>query len=143
MRAIFLFRALLSHVTLNNATWRIRKSEKVWHWSHWTRWNDVTWPRSGCQEAIHGNPLFFWRKVILLDGPDNWRSYIQKSEFIYHPRHQKNDGGNMVWSMVLPNGLLFYKILCRDFKSPTYIDLLCDTIVPICKLNYGNNFWFQ
>ena len=49
----------------------------------------------------------------------------------------------MVWAMILPNGLISYKILCRDFKSPTYIDLLCDTIVPICKLNYENNFWLQ
>jgi len=45
--------------------------------------------------------------------------------------------------MILRNGLLSYKILCKDFRSHTYMDLLYDTIVPICKLNYGNNFWLQ
>ena len=28
-------------------------------------------------------------------------------------------------------------------KSPTYIDLLRRSIVPICKFNYGQSFWFQ
>jgi len=49
----------------------------------------------------------------------------------------------MVWAMVLPNGLLSFKILDRQFNSPKYICLLSETIVPMCKLNYGNNFWFQ
>jgi len=87
--------------------------------------------------------IFSDEKWFSLDGPDDWRTYVQKSEFIYRPRHQKKGGGIMVWAMVLPSGLLSYKILCRDFRSPTYVDLLCNTIVPICKLNYGNNFWFQ
>jgi len=45
--------------------------------------------------------------------------------------------------MVLPNGMLSFKILDRHFNSPKYICLLSETIVLICKLNYGNNFWFQ
>ena len=49
----------------------------------------------------------------------------------------------MVWAMVLTNGLLSFKVLQRDFKSPKYIDLLSKTVVPICKLNYGSTYWFQ
>lgn len=87
--------------------------------------------------------IFSDEKWFSIDGPDDWRTYAKKSEVIYRPRHQKKGGGIMVWAMVLPNGLLSYKILNRDFKSNAYIDLLCQTVVPICKLNYGKNFWFQ
>ena len=78
------------------------------------------WRRSGCQETIHGSGPF---------------SFI---EFIYRPSPQRKGWDIVVWAMVLPNGLLSY-----NFKSPTYIDLICDTIVHICKLSYGYNFWFQ
>ena len=49
----------------------------------------------------------------------------------------------LVWAMVLPNGLTSFRILQRNFKSPAYIDLLSKSVVPIYKLNYGNNYWFQ
>jgi len=87
--------------------------------------------------------IFSDEKWFSLDGPDDWRSYVQKSDVIYRPRHQKKGGGIMVWAMVLPNGLLSYKLLNRDFRSPSYIELLSRTIVPISKLNYAENFWFQ
>ena len=48
----------------------------------------------------------------------------------------------MVWAMIMPNGLLSYNLLNRDFKSHAYIQLLGQTIVPIYKLNYGNNLWY-
>ncbi|MGL4390516.1 MAG: transposase, partial [Carnobacterium maltaromaticum] len=87
--------------------------------------------------------IFSDEKWFSLDGPDDWRTYVKKEQINYRPRHQKKGGGIMVWAMVLPNGLLSYKILNRDFKSPAYLDLLCRTVVPIGKLNYGNYFWFQ
>ena len=137
MRAIFQFRALLLHV-ISNKTWWIRKSEEVCHWSHWTRWNDVTWQRSGCQETIHGSTPFFRTRsgsplMDLMTGDHEIRIHLSSDS-------PKKDGCIMVWAMVQLNGLLSYKILCRDFKSPTHIDLLCETIVSICKLNYGNEF---
>jgi len=87
--------------------------------------------------------IFSDEKWFSIDGPDDWRSYIKKAETIYRPKHQKKGGGIMVWAMALPNGLLSFRILDRDFKSQKYIDLLSETIVPICKLNYGDTFWFQ
>ena len=87
--------------------------------------------------------IFSDEKWFSLDGPDDWQTFVYQNEKIFHPRHQKKGGGVMVWAMVLPNGLLSYRILDRDFKSGKYIELLCQTVVPICKLNYGNTFWFQ
>ena len=49
----------------------------------------------------------------------------------------------MVWMMVLPNGLLSFKIIEGKFNSIKYIALLCNSIVPIMKLNCGNDIWFQ
>jgi len=87
--------------------------------------------------------IFSDEKWFSIDGPDDWRSYVSKNEISTRPRHQKKGGGIMVWAMVLPNGLVSFKILDRGFKSPKYIELLSETIVPICKLNYANDFWFQ
>ena len=49
----------------------------------------------------------------------------------------------MIWIMILPNDLLSFQILNRDFKSLTYIDLLSQTIVIIIKFNYRQSFWFE
>ena len=87
--------------------------------------------------------MFSDEKWFSIDGPDDWRSNVKKKESIYRPRHQKKGGGIMVWAMVLPNGLMSFRILQRQFKSPVYIDLLSKSVVPICKRNYGNNYWFQ
>jgi len=53
--------------------------------------------------------IFSDEKWFSLDGPGDWRTYVQKSEIIYRPRHQKKGGGITVWAMVMPNGLLSYK----------------------------------
>jgi len=74
-----------------------------------------------CKCTIVSDEMWF-----SFNGSDDWILYVQKSEFIYRPRHQKKGVNIMVWAMVLPNSLLSYKILCRDVKSPTYIDLLRD-----------------
>jgi len=49
----------------------------------------------------------------------------------------------MVWAMVLSNGVLSFRILNRYFRSHSYMDLLRRSTVPICKLNYGQSFWYQ
>lgn len=45
--------------------------------------------------------------------------------------------------MVLPNGLLSYKIIEGKFGSKDYKQLLIHNAIPIIKLNCGDNFYFQ
>ena len=54
----------------------------------------------------------------------------------------EKDGGIIVWTTILPDCFLSFKILNRNFKSPTHIDLLCQTSVVIYKLNSGHSSWF-
>ena len=86
-----------------------------------------------------GTNHILWWKVVLY----RWAWWLEviyeKNELVHRPRHQKKGGG----IMVLPNGLTSFRILQRQFKSPAYIDLLSESVVPICKLNYGNNYCFQ
>lgn len=87
--------------------------------------------------------MFSDEKWFSLDGPDGWSSYMYEDEVCHRPKRQKNGGGLMIWAMIQPNGLICHKILERNFKSENYIQLLSGTAVPICKLNYGQTFWFQ
>ena len=70
-------------------------------------------------------------------------TYIDKNDVNLREKRQCKGGGLMVWLMVMPNGLLAHKIIVGKFRSKDYIDLLSTTIVPISKLNYGDDFIFQ
>lgn len=87
--------------------------------------------------------IFSDEKRFSLDGPDNWNSYIGKNECIIRQKRQCKGGGVMVWIMVLPNGLLCHKIIRGLFNSNDYMKLLKDVTVPIAKLNFGDDFYFQ
>jgi len=87
--------------------------------------------------------IFSDEKRFSLDGPDNWMTYLLKNEKINRERRQCKGGGVMVWLMVMPNGLLAHKIIDGKFRSLDYIELLRTCVVPISKLNYGNDFFFQ
>lgn len=87
--------------------------------------------------------IFSDEKWFSFDGPDGWSSYVYESDVCIRPKRQKNGGGVMIWAMMLPNGLIAYRLLNRTFKSQNYIALLAETVVPICRLNYGKNYWFQ
>jgi len=50
------------------------------------------------------------------------------------------DGSVLVWPLVLPSGLLNYRIV-KDYLNPDkYIELLQTTGVPIMKLDYEDYF---
>lgn len=87
--------------------------------------------------------IFSDEKWFSFDGPDGWASYMYPNEEANRPKRQKRGGGVMVWAIILPNGLISYRFLNRSFKSTDYINLLQNVVVPIAKLNLGNNFWFQ
>jgi len=87
--------------------------------------------------------IFSDEKRFSLDGPDNWMTYIGRNEIIERNMRQCKGGGVMVWLMVMPNGLLSYKIIEGKFDSKDYLALLKTSVVPISKLNYGMDYFFQ
>ena len=87
--------------------------------------------------------IFSDEKKFNLDGPDSWKSYMEKENKIFRGKRQCGGSSVMVWMMVLPNGLLSFQIIEGHFNSIKYINLLCKFIVPIIKLNFGDNVWFQ
>ena len=87
--------------------------------------------------------IFSDEKRFTLDGPDNWLTYVYKDRRILRQRRQCKGGGVMVWLMVMPNGLLSYKFIEGKFSSNDYVDLLRTSAVPISKLNYGEDYFFQ
>ena len=87
--------------------------------------------------------IFSDEKWFSMDGPDGWSSFVYPNDIGNRVKRQKNGGGVMIWAMIMPNGLISYKLLDRNFKSSNYIDLLSHTVVPMCRLNYDDNYWFQ
>ena len=49
----------------------------------------------------------------------------------------------MVWCMITPNSLISYRIISGKQNSSKYISLIKDVLIPISKLNLGNNFIYQ
>lgn len=89
------------------------------------------------------NTIFSDEKRFSLDGPDDWRSYMSKNDLNIRQKRQCGGGGTMVWLMVMPNGLLAHKIIFGKFASVNYIELLKQMVVPIVKLNFDENIYFQ
>lgn len=82
-------------------------------------------------------------KKFNLDGPDNWCTYMSEKDEYFRESRQCKGGGIMVWLMVMPNGMLAHRIIEGKFKAINYIQLLQESVVPILKLNYGNNACYQ
>jgi len=87
--------------------------------------------------------VFSDEKRFTLDGPDDWQTYVMKTEAIVRNKRQCKGGGIMLWLMCMPNGLLAFRILNGTFNSDNYIKLLSEMAVPILKINYGTNFYYQ
>lgn len=87
--------------------------------------------------------VFTDEKRFTLDGPDCWCSYVRDSKCLTRQKRQCHGGGIMVWLMTFPSGILAYRVLQGKFDAIQYIKLLQDMIVPIIKLNCGNDFYYQ
>ena len=66
-----------------------------------------------------------------------------KSDNIVRNKRKCKGGGIMCLLICMPNGLLVYRILIRTLNSDKYIQLPSQMIVPIIKLNYGNDNYYQ
>ena len=87
--------------------------------------------------------IFSDKKRFTLDGSDNWMPYALKGRPVSRQKRIWKGGGIMTWLMVMPNGLMTHKFIDCKFRSSDYIKLLQETVVPICRLNSGNDFHFQ
>ena len=89
------------------------------------------------------NTIFTDEKRFSFDGSDDWRTCTKDSECLVRQKRQCQGGGLMVWLMAFPNGLLSFKIIKGKLNSSGYINMLKNNILPIIKLNYGNEFYYQ
>lgn len=87
--------------------------------------------------------IFSDEKRFSMDGPDDFRTYVKKSQKRIRQKRQCKGGGIMVWMMVLPNGLLAHRVITGRFSSKDYLNLLKGMVVPIMRLNFGKNVHFQ
>lgn len=90
--------------------------------------------------------IFTDEKKFKLDGPDNWKSYYPgNNEIKLYPRQSRicGGGGIMVWMMVLPNGMLSYRIIDGKFDSKIYVNLIKTSAVPIMRANGYSSFYYQ
>lgn len=87
--------------------------------------------------------IFSDEKCFYMDGPDDWKTFVDKSSNHIREKRQCKGGKIMVWLMVQPNGLLAFKIINGKFNSSEYIKLLSEKMVPLMKLNFGEDFYFQ
>ena len=49
----------------------------------------------------------------------------------------------MVWGMLLPNGLLSYRLMIGKQNAQKYISILQSSVIPIMKINFKEAFIFQ
>lgn len=87
--------------------------------------------------------IFSDEKRFCLDGPDDWRSYVPKQMNQIRQKRQCGGGGIMLWLMIMPNGLLAYRLIKGKFNSDMYIELLRTMIVPMIKINFGSDILYQ
>jgi len=87
--------------------------------------------------------VFTDEKWFSFDGPSDWKSYAPESTTLIRGRRHASGGGIMVWTLVMPNGLLCYRFLAKSFKAHDYVNLLRICAVPIAALNLGVSFSYQ
>lgn len=111
---------------------KVHKQERIRIISKWVSKN-LPWE----------NVVFSDEKRFSMDGPDNWMSFTKKSAKLVREKRQCGGGGVNIWMMVLPNGLLAFRVLQGNFCSQKYITMLQEIVVPLLKLNFRDDFYFQ
>jgi len=89
------------------------------------------------------NVVFSDEKRFSLYGCDSYYSWFQGNKSPTHIRRLIRSPGVMVWGMITPNGLISFRIIRGKQNSSKYISLIKDVVIPISKLNLGNNFIYQ
>lgn len=87
--------------------------------------------------------VFVDEKVFSLDGPNHWKSYIKEKDDEVREIRVCGGGKLMVFLLVLPNGLLWYKIFHSTFRSNDYLELLKNNVFKIIKLNMRSFYYVE
>lgn len=96
------------------------------------------------RENINWNKVVFTdEKKFNLNGCDSQMTWFNKNRSPRRVRKILRSAGVMVWGMILPNGLLSFRIMVGRVNSRQYIQILKDCALPIIKLNMNNDFMFQ
>jgi len=75
-----------------------------------------------------------------LDVPDSWYTHAKSQEANIRQIRLCEGGGALIWSMVMPNGLISHKIIRGILKATDYLCLLKELSIPILKINFGHKF---
>lgn len=87
--------------------------------------------------------VFSDEKKFCLEGCDSYYSWIRSGQSAIRIKKVLKSPGIMVWAMLLPNGLLSYRIMNGKQNSESYIQIIRESALPILKLNYSHKMTFQ
>ena len=100
--------------------------------------------RAFLRSGINWNQVIFSdEKMFTVQGSHCYYAWLNRNMSRRRVRQVVRSPGLMVWAMVMPNGLLSYKIMKGRQKSENYIRVLENNAIPIIKLNYKDEFTFQ
>lgn len=91
-----------------------------------------------------------WKKVCFSDekfftlrGTNTYYSWNSSRDRPRKRNRVLRSPGIMVWGMLLPNGLMSYRILEGNQKSCNYVEILKNSVFPIMRINFKEKLMFQ
>ena len=69
-------------------------------------------------------------KKFNLDGPDNWKTWMEEKTNIYLNKRLRGGGSIVVWGMPLPAGKIFVKKVTGMTESDEFIETLRQYSIP-------------
>ena len=91
-----------------------------------------------------------WNKVVFTDekrfslvGCDSFYTWIHEGHSPQRISKVLRSPSLMVWGMILPNGLLSFRLMQGNQNSESYIKIIAESALPIIKLNMKQDFIFQ
>ena len=82
-------------------------------------------------------------KRFSLHGCDSFYTWVHSKQSPVRVRKIIKSPGVMVWAMVLPNGLISFRFMKGKQNADDYIKIIKDVVIPITKLNLGNEVIYQ
>lgn len=87
--------------------------------------------------------VFTDEKLFTLKGCDSYYCWMKKNQCPTRIKSVLRSPGLMVWGMLLPNGLLSYRLMIGKQNAQKYISILQSSAIPIMKINFKEAFIFQ